>query len=104
MAKTSSKWKEPSLQLLELVPMGKRSKCGASDANDAYAELDSVLVPRTENRFRVQTERSKQIDEVGGCQIEVDMLETKQGHKEDAAVEHCGLLPCQDDGQDENAI
>jgi len=104
MAQASCKWKEPALELLELTPSSKRAESCGKDSHNADAQLDDVCKSWSKHILRLQAVDPEKINEVGRCQVKVNVLEAQEQGEEYTTVQHGRLFPCEDNRQKQDAI
>jgi len=97
MAKSSREWEQPLQHLRYLFVVYERAKGEAGNDRDAQSEFDAVEDLDIKDRARSEAVGSQEIDEVGWSHVEVDVLETKQGRKDNTTGEQTGFLSCKDD-------
>jgi hypothetical protein len=67
--------------LWQLLIVGERTESQRSHENDAGSKLDAIGELNGEKRSLAETICPQQIDEIGGREVKVDVLETQQGHE-----------------------
>ena len=104
MAQSPGEGEQPVLELQQLAPLRKWTKGNGEDTHHTESQFDDVSEPRSENGFGIQAVGAQQIDKVCKSQVEVDVLHTQQDREENTTVEKSGLLPGENDGQDQESI
>lgn len=96
MTQSSRKWEESAEKLRHLSPVSERSQSGAEDSQDAEAKFDAVKELDVEDGLSAETVDAQEVDEVGGREVEVDVLEHQEGGEDEATEEEGGFLACED--------
>ena len=94
----ASREREQSLQdLWNLFVIHEWSECKASNYADAQTQLDTVGKLDVKDGARSKAIRAQQVDKVCRGQVEVNVLEAKQGGENNAASQETGVVSSKDD-------
>lgn len=94
----ASREREQSLQdLWHLFVIHEWSECKASNYADAQTQLDTVGKLDVKDGARSKAIRAQQVDKICRGQIEVNVLEAKQGGENNAASQETGVVSSKDD-------
>ncbi len=87
VAEPAREGEQTAEDLRDLALERERAERGAEDGRDARAQLEAVEELDAEDGFRREAVGAQEEDEVGRCQVEVDVLHAQQGGEEEAAPE-----------------
>jgi len=104
VAQASGKGEEAAEQLRHLTPVCEGAEGDGEDGGDAQAQLGGVEKLDVEDGGGPQTVGAQQVDEVGGREVQVDVLEHQEGGEEQAAGQEGGFLARENERKDEETV
>lgn len=105
MTQASLEREKSAQDLRDLVLQRKGTECSGKNSGDSTAQLDAIK-PLGVAKYgpRIQTVRPEKVDEVGWCQVGVDVLHTQQRCKQQSTGQEARLLLCQNQRGNKKAI